>query len=276
MISGKVDLTHGNHRPDPRFLDLRGARPSSGVRGFQLFSLREPPLRDLRFDVQLGAQKPFEVRSPMVRGGVRPRLHLGGSGQVPLLTGSVFLERTLLELPATRLELSGGTIRFEEDNPFVPQMELVGQTRMLGYDIRANISGPYDTPEVQFSSTPPLSQENLFLLVVTGKLPSDPDQTDGLATANTVALYLARDTLSRWFEDDGPVDEDSMLERLDFSIGEDVSKNGTETVEVAYRLSSRADLEPERKNARHWYLHAERDKYEDYNYGLRLVFRFRR
>jgi len=276
VISGKVDLTHGNHRPDPRFLDLRGARPSSGVRGFQLFSLREPPLRDLRFDVQLGAQKPFEVRSPMVRGGVRPRLHLGGSGQVPLLTGSVFLERTLLELPATRLELSGGTIRFEEDNPFVPQMELVGQTRMLGYDIRANISGPYDTPEVQFSSTPPLSQENLFLLVVTGKLPSDPDQTDGLATANTVALYLARDTLSRWFEDDGPVDEDSMLERLDFSIGEDVSKNGTETVEVAYRLSSRADLEPERKNARHWYLHAERDKYEDYNYGLRLVFRFRR
>jgi len=276
VVAGQVDLTHGHHRPDPRFLDLRGARPSSGVRGFQLFSLREPPLEDLRFDVQLAAHTPFEIRSPMIRGGVRPRLHLGGSGEVPVLTGSVFLERTLVELPSTRLELSGGTVRFEEDNPFVPQMEIVGQTRMLGYDIRANISGPYDAPEVQFSSTPPLSQEDLFLLVVTGKLPSDPDQTDGLATANTVALYLARDTLSRWFDDDGPVNEDALLERLDFSIGEDISKNGAETVEVAYRLSSVAGLEPDHKHARHWYLHAERDKYEDYNYGLRLVFRFRR
>lgn len=276
LVAGRIELTRGSYRPDTRFLNLRRARPTSGVRGFQLFSMREPPLRDARFDIQLGSREAFEIRSTLVRGSMRPRLHLGGDGGVPVLTGEVFLDRSLLELPATRLELTGGTVRFEAENPFVPQVDIVGQTRMLGYDVRANISGDYDTPEVVFTSTPPLSQEDLFLLVLTGKLPTDPEQTDALATANTVAVYLARDTLSRWLADDGPIDEDTLLERLDFAFGQDVSKNGTETVDVAYRLTDKQGLAPEERNFRHLYLTAERDKYEDYNYGLRLVFRLRR
>lgn len=275
-VGGSLRLTRGHYAPDTRFFDLRPNAPSSGVRGFQLFSLRDAPLRDVRFDVRLDSASPFQIQNTVVRGSMRPRLHLGGTGLVPVLTGSVFLDRTLVNLPASRLEITGGTVSFLEENPFVPEVDVVGQTRMLGYDIRAQISGDYDDAEVLFSSTPPLSQEDLFLLVVTGRLPEDPDRNDALSTANTVALYLARDTLSRWFSDDGPIDEDALLERLEFAFGQDVSKNGTETVDVAFRLTDKEGLPPDRRNARHLFLAGQRDKYEDYNYGLRLVFRFRR
>lgn len=273
VISGNVELTKGHYAPDTAFFDLRGGKATSGARGFQIFSLRDAPLRDITFDIELSSRVPFELRNNIIRGGMRPKLHLGGTGLVPVLSGSVFLDHTMLELPATRLELTGGTVQFNEENPFVPTVEVVGTTRMMGYDIIARISGDYDDMEIVLTSTPPLPQEDLFLLVLTGRLPEDPDRSNAMSTANTVAIYLARDTISRWFADDGPINEDSVLERLEFSFGEDISKNGVETVDAVFRLSSKSDLPPEERDARHWYLAAERDKYEDYNYGLRIVFR---
>ncbi len=275
LLSGRVALTKGHYSPSTQFLDLRPGPTASGVRGFQLFALRESPLKDMRFDVELSSRFPFDVRNSVVSGSMRPHLRLGGTGLVPVLTGSVFLDQTFLKLPATRLELTGGTVRFNEENPFVPTVEIVCRTRMLGYDIRGTISGDYDDADVLFTSTPSLSQEDLFLLVLTGRLPEDADRNDALNTANTVAIYLAWDTVSRWFADDGPINEDNLLERVEFSYGTDVSKNGVETVDLAFRLTDKAGLPREVRNKQHLFLAGERDVYEDYNFGVRLVFRFR-
>ncbi|MCB9916423.1 MAG: translocation/assembly module TamB domain-containing protein [Planctomycetes bacterium] len=230
----------------------------------------------MRFDVTLSAAQPVVVRNTVMSGSVRPDLHLGGTGLVPVLTGQVYLDPTTLKLPASTLSLTGGTVRFETDDPFLPRVDVQGRTRMLGYDINAALSGPYDEPEVRLSSTPPLAQEDLLLLLFTGRLPDDPAQSDALAAANTVALYLAKDTLARWLAGDGPTDEDSFVSRFDLEAGRDVSKNGVETLEVSYRLTDKEGLASELRDRRNVYLVGERDRFEDYNYGLRLVFRFAR
>jgi translocation and assembly module TamB len=157
----------------------------------------------------------------------------------------------------------------------VPSIEAVGEARMLGHDIRAGITGPYDNPEVELSSTPPLSQETLLVLLLTGQLQQSASEMNSRATATTIAVYIAQDTIGRWFAGDGPVDEDSIFERLELLYGEDVSQNGTETFDVAFRLTAREGLPKELKNRRHWFLTAQRDRYEDYNYGLRIVLRLR-
>ncbi|MFT7669050.1 MAG: hypothetical protein ACI8X5_001750 [Planctomycetota bacterium] len=275
IASGRIELTNGRYVPATQFLDFSKGRATSGARGFQLFALREPPLRDMAFDIALVASESFEIKNTLIQGSMRPKLTLKGTGQVPILEGSVFLDRTYVKLPTTRLELSGGTVQFNPDNPFVPAVDVIGKARMLGYDIRAHITGDYDDTEIQLTSSPSLDQEQLILLLLTGRLPEDPDQTNSLATANTVALYLAQDTLARWFADDGLVNEDAILERFEFAFGNDVSKNGIETVDLAYRLTSKEGLPEDLRNYRHLYLNAQRDKYEDYNYGVRLVFRFR-
>mgnify|MGYP002629922239 CR=1 FL=1 len=275
-IQGKLELTTGNYSPQLDFLNMRSGPQSSSAQGFQLFTFREPPLRDMAFDIELTALDSFGIHNSILNGSIRPALHLGGTGLLPILKGTVFMEPTRLNLPVAQMDITGGTLRFLEDNPFVPQLDIQGKTRQLGYDIRADISGAYDDPELLLSSTPPLSQEDLFLLLVTGRLPEDPNRANLLSTANTVALYLARDALARWFSEDGPLNEDSVAERLDFAIGQDVSKNGSESFEVSVRITDRMGKPAATRNARHTYLVAERDKYEDYNYGLRWVFRFRR
>ena len=275
LVSGKIELTDGRYAPGTNFMNLRRGPSVSGGRGFQLFALRETPLREMSFDVELTSLEPFELRNSVMQGSMRPRLHLGGTGLVPVLGGTVYLDQLLLSLPASRLELRGGTVAFREDDPFVPVVEIVGQTRSLGYDVRANISGPYDAPEIHLSSTPPVTQEELLLLLMTGQPPKSSD-ADALSTANTVALYLAKDTLASWFGDDGLVNLDSAIERFEFAFGRDISKQGTETIDMAFRLTDKMDKAPEERERRHLYLTAERDKYEDYNYGFRIVFRIRR
>lgn len=146
---------------------------------------------------------------------------------------------------------------------------------MLGHDIRAGITGPYDNPEIELSSTPPLGQEALLVLLLTGQLQQSATGVDDRATATTVAVYIAQDTLGRLFAGDGPVNEDSIFERLDLLYGEDVSQNGTETFDAAFRLTAKEGLPEELRNRRHLFLTAQRDRYEDYNYGLRFVLRVR-
>ena len=275
VARGTVEITDGRFQPTTEFLDFRRGSGARGARGFQLFRFRDAPLRDLSFDLELTARESFRISNTVIKGSVRPDLHLSGTGQVPILTGTVYLEPTLMKLPASSLELTGGTVLFRPESPFLPEVEAQGQTRMLGYSIKAAISGPYDSPEIMLTSTPPMNQENLLLLVLTGRLPNDPDQTDPLATANTVALYVATDTLARWFTDEGPMNEDSLANRFEFVSGREVSRSGVESVEIAYRISNKEGLPEEERNRRHVYLAAERDEFEYYNYGLRLVFRLR-
>ena len=63
-------------------------------------------------------------------------------------------------------------------------------------------------------------------------------------------------------------DEESFLDRLEIVSGQDVSKSGVTTLEATYRW-----IEGIRRANDALLFVAERDVYEEYNFGLRLVFR---
>jgi len=94
------------------------------------------------------------VRNNLVRGSIRPDLQLTGTGETPLLVGKVFVESTRLYLPAGRMQLETGLVRFEKTDPDRPRLDLIGTSTMLGYDITAVIDGPYDEPVITLSSIP--------------------------------------------------------------------------------------------------------------------------
>ena len=87
-----------------------------------------------------------------------------------------------------------------------------------------------------------------------------------------MALYVARDLVQGWFDSGGFKDEDqeSFIDRLEVVSGRDVSRSGVLTVQATYRL--REGLARERDAV---YLVMERDSFEDYNVGLRLVLRLK-
>lgn len=246
------------------------AAPESSQGGIQLFSFPDPPLSTTRLDLRVRSVDPVQLTGNLAKGGARVDLRIQGTGEVPLPVGTIYLEPTEIRLPSGAAKLSSGTVVFSQGRPFSPEIALGGTTRMQGYDIGIQLTGSVEEPEVLLSSTPPLPNDELLLLVLTGQAPTST--ADGLAdkrAAESVALYLARDFLVRWMGKGSKQSDSSWLDRFALVRGQDVSENGVETTEASFRLEKGL-----LHNSDVLYLVAEQDTFEDYNFGLRLVFRF--
>lgn len=282
-VAGELRITDGRVRRDVPLLDVGGlfrksvrrarsiadpasARAAGGVR---LFSVHDPPLRGARFDVKVTSDEPIGLLGNVFSGKLRPDVRLRGTGEVPFLTGVVYVEDFLLRLPASRIRVESGLLRFDEKNPFLPEIEMTGSTRMRGYDIDVSISGPYDDPLLVLSSNPPMASDQLMVLVATGRTPADEASRTDTAVLVGVASYLGGDILESLFGGGGVDDGgESLLDRFELDVGRNVSSAGQETIEARFRLK-RGLLEP----GDALYLTGERDEFEHYNAGLRIVFR---
>ena len=126
-----------------------------------------------------------------------------------------------------------------------------------------NVTGSAPNPEIVFTSVPPLPPEDLMVLVTTGQLPSRLREGGIQTQASVVGSYFAMEIIDAWFGSDSTEKGESLLDRITFETGREVSKDGLETLMVELELSDRFALQ------------AERDVYEDYNMGVVLRFRFR-
>jgi translocation and assembly module TamB len=170
-------------------------------------------------------------------------------------------------LPASTLELRSGTLTIEPLEPLDPRLDLQLGSRVRGYDVNVRVGGTYSEPEVEFSSTPPLPAEDILLLLLTGRPPGESlTGESGVEAAETVIVYLGKDLLSRWFDGDGT----SLLERVEWQTGADVTQAGGQTAQVSIRLAGETVGE-----GRALYLRGEKDVYDRINYGLRFVLRLR-
>lgn len=249
-----------------------GAGEAAGQKaaGLRLFGLRDAPLKDLRFDVQVASKEPIELRANVFRGWLRPEVKLLGTGEVPFIVGSIYLDDLTLSLPATKIFVESGSLRFNEKNPLFPELSLKGSTRLRGYDVTLTISGRLDNPVVVFSSSPPLPADQLMLLVTTGKDPEAEGVESDQAALITVAKYFGIDLLTKLFGSDDIDATESILDRFEFDVGRNVSRSGNETWEVRFRLTRELASDEDTL-----YLTGERDEFDHYNAGLRIVFRGR-
>lgn len=272
LLAGEVAVTDGRFSKNFGVIEgisATGASDTGG--GFRLFSIIDPPLRDMVFDVRITARKPFEVHNNLVRGSIRPDLQLTGTGEIPLLVGKVYVESTRLYLPAGRMQLETGLVRFEKADPDRPRLDLIGTSTMLGYDITAVIDGPYDEPVITLSSIPPLPDEELLMLLLTGQPPkSSGSRSSGMKQGLNVAVFLGRDLISRLFGGDADEATDTVLDRFDVEVGRAITQKGEDTIHSQFRLADDVLVEGDGL-----YLTGERDYFDYYNGGIKLVFRFR-
>jgi len=272
-LAGSLSITDGLFAKNfglAEGLTAGSAKPKAGP-GFSLFSFDSAPLRDLRFDVRVNAAKPFQIKNNLVKGAFRPDLALVGSGEAPELVGKIYLETTRLYLPAGRMQFDSGVIHFEAVDPGRPRLDMVGTARMIGYDITAVVEGPYDEPSVSLSSVPPLPDADLLALVLTGQPPKTPggDSVEKRQGLN-VAVFIGRDVLMRLPGGDSAESLQAVLERFDVELGRSVTRAGDDTINARFRI---VDGVPRQGDT--LYLTGEKDVFDQYNAGVRIVFRFR-
>ncbi|MFH1216769.1 MAG: translocation/assembly module TamB domain-containing protein [Pseudomonadota bacterium] len=271
-LGGKIMLTDSRYGKNVDFLSMfRGSAKVKADTGMQFFSFSEPPLRDLVFDVGVvTAEKPFLIANNMARGAARPALRLIGTGEIPVLVGRIYVEPTNINVPAGRIAVESGIITFPENDPDRPTFDLSATSRLAGYDIAMHLQGNSEEPVITLSSDPPLPEDELLLLVLTGSPPQSALDGGKSRIANMkMAVYLGKGLLSRWFGGGGVEDDESVLERFDLEFGRQISKTGQETVEAQFRLIEGLLLPGDRL-----YITSEKDVYDNVNVGVKIVFRF--
>jgi hypothetical protein len=272
-LSGEVAVTDGGFFKNFGVIEGLGGitKSDTGGGGFQLFSIRKSPFNDLRFNVRITAKNPFLVRNNLARGSVRPDLMLTGTGEVPLLVGKVYVEPTRLYLPAGRMNLQAGLVRFEQTDPDRPKLDLLGTATLRNFDITAVIDGPYDEPVITLSSVPPLPDDELLMLLLTGKPPkSSGTRSSEMTQGLNVAMFVGRDLTSRLFEGESDETIESIIDRFDVEVGRSITQRGEETIHSQFRLADDILVDGDGL-----YLTGERDYFDYYNGGIKFVFRFR-
>lgn len=268
-VDGELTLTDGRYTKPVDFimpLLRRGQPPSSGVEGISLFSLAAP-LDTMNFDLRVRPGNGFRIKTNVANGMVRPDLRLVGTGEVPYLLGEVYLDQTILSMPAHRITVEQGVIRFSEENPFVPTLDIRAGFRRYGYDVTILVEGDITEPVITMSSVPPLESEELLLFTTTGQPPQEA--ANAQEALGTVAVYLAQDWLRRFFGDLSTEEEESLFDRIEIEFGRDATNQGAETIEGRFLLRRDNILENDAL-----YLTGERDAYSDFNLGLRIRFLF--
>ncbi len=270
QLTGTLGLRRVHLRENLDFLGLLRGRggPPTRRKAVALVLAEQGALSKLLVDVRVETVEPIQFQSNVASGGLRGSLRLEGPGSGLVPTGDLFLDPSAIKLPGGKLRLTGGLVRFDPAHPLAPQLDVNGEARLAGYDITMRATGDLDAPQVDLSSSPALPVDQVLLLLLSGQLPEEGSPV-GLSAARTLTVYLAKDLLSRWSGSDLNSNE-SWLDRLEIVSGQEVSRSGLGTLEASYRIT-----DEERVDDRAWYVVAERDRYEDVNFGLRLVVRLR-
>lgn len=201
LLSGHIGLKKNRITADIAPLwRLTRPKPKMPRRG----PIAAPPslLQNLDLNVQLNLEEPLIIHNPFLRAEMQGALTVSGSALQPVLLGRfinvgpgelLWIER--------RYRLEKMEIVFTGTFPPIPQLTLLATTEFIHrYDelkVSLNLSGPVSDLRFQLQSTPPRSQEELALILLTGRS-LEEIRTQGLGTLREqLLLSLATPTASR-------------------------------------------------------------------------------
>ena len=245
LISGVAHLRDSYYLSDLRALvPGKIAGPS---RRPPYFSVEDPAVADWRLAVTVDGVRFLKVRSPLFNGELTANLKLQGTLKDPIALGDLRIDSGTVRFPFASLQVQQGLVSLTSQNPYQPQMALTAASKQFGYDIRMEVTGTADAPVIQFTSTPPLSSDQILLMVTAGQLPQGTFTLTPEQRAQTLALFLGRDMLAKLGFGD------QSQERLTVRSGEDITEQGRPTYHIEYKLS------------KHWSLVGEYDRFGDFN-----------
>jgi outer membrane protein assembly factor BamA len=138
------------------------------------------PLGRIVLDVALLSSIPLRLDNSLGQVELLPRVRLVGTVDRPGLIGSVaILDGSSIRLQSRTYVLTDSRLDFDPDDGFVPQLHVLGTTRVGDYTITLQMSGPADAVEMNLSSDPPLPERDLQVMLLTGQAPGGGTPSEG-------------------------------------------------------------------------------------------------
>ncbi len=261
-VQGSLDLVSSKYAHRHSLLPNLKVSGSPGAgQEFRLFRIPEPFGSLIDFDIRVGTRDPLIVRTHLLDTRLLLNLHLGGTGNLPRLTGELQTDGGKIRLPGMGFRLKSGLVRLSPSDPGHPRFLLQAEGRRHSIDVRILANGSFDDPRIQFGSTPSFPTKDLVVLALTGEIPSGINRMSDRGKLLLLGNYALSEFLGSLSEDDvdsGP----SILDKISIEVGTEIGPTGLESIVGEYQLSN------------HFALQVERDIFEDYNLGIIWRVRF--
>ncbi|MGN6387573.1 MAG: translocation/assembly module TamB domain-containing protein [Verrucomicrobiota bacterium] len=200
------------------------------------FSIEQEPVDNWLLNVRVRGDNFLRVRSPFFQGQVSLAMNVSGTMREPLAVGEATISSGRIIFPFAPLEVKQAIVSLTSEDPYRPRIFAIATGRVFGYDIRMQAEGPADEPNIQFSSVPALTSEQIVLMLTTGQIPRSDFGFTNQEKASKLAFFLGKSLLSK-LNPGKPAQE-----RLVIRSGEDISEQGRQTYSVEYKLNDRWSL----------------------------------
>jgi len=114
-------------------------------------------------------------------------LHVGGTVTDPAMRGEARLVRGSYDFAGRRFDLTRGTIVFDGSTPINPQLDIAAEARIPGINATIHVTGSSERPEISFTSTPAMPQDELLSRILFGTSITNLSAPEALQLASAVA-----------------------------------------------------------------------------------------
>jgi len=251
VITGTITLQKSVFTSDIESLITGIEKPSERP---PYFSIEVEPLAAFRLDCVVKGDRFLKVQTPFFHGAVSANFKLEGTLKEPLATGQATIANGQIELPFGTLDIVQGIVSLTAANPYQPEIFLTARSRRFGYDITVEVTGPASKPNIQFSSVPSLSSDQILLMLTAGQLPREEQALTPQEKAQRFALFLGERLLAK-------LGIGGTSDRLVIRSGEDFSESGRQTYDVEYKITKK------------WSVVGQYDRFNAFNLSLkRLIY----
>jgi len=250
IVRGEVTLLRGTYSRDfeVTLADLlERSRPSGAI------AAREPWKEETALEVRIVSAAALEVRNNVARLTAEVDLVARGTVAQPIVLGQILLdEGGRITFRDVQYEIEAGTVTFANTARIAPIIDLRARAEVKGYDLIVSLVGTWPRIQSTFTSDPPLSDDAVIGLLLTGSEPGQrtgSDTTQGIVSAaggivaGAVAGTLTRGT-QRLFRLDrfqiDPVFTGSQLTDIRSTVGKQI----TPELSATYSQSLNSDKEP--------------------------------
>ena len=254
VVKGQVRLRDGLLLMDSSaLLAAPGGATRSATSRPPYFSVSASPWNQFRLNIDVVGDRFMRLRTPALIGSLSIDMKMKGTMENPFLSGRAFFDEGRVLFPFAAFDIESGGVELRSDQPYDPVVDLKGNSRRLGYDLSMDVSGYAADPVVRFTSNPPLSSEEILLMVLSGDNPRGGMRSSSASRAGRLGQYLAQGLFA---SPDGS--EHSLISRFEMQSGAKLSKQGKETLEMEFRLNDRFQIL------------GEYDEYDFWNTGIRF------
>lgn len=185
-----LDVIEVNGDPDPaaRQVPVPRRKPAPGAPA----SAAAPPQEAnagfvLALDVAVAAPNQIFVRGRGVDAELGGELHLAGTAEEPVVTGTLDLLQGKLDLLGKRFAFTRGQITFVGDGSLEPALDLVAETRLGEGTAQIAVTGRVTAPSIDVSSTPELPKDEILARVLFDKPIGQLSTVEALTLAQSAA-----------------------------------------------------------------------------------------